>query len=41
MRLMIVILTLTGLVIVDQFKFNGYYSSQFSQYVGRTIRSVT
>ncbi len=41
MRLLIVILALTGLVIVDQFKFNGYYSSQLSQFVGRTVRAVT
>jgi hypothetical protein len=41
MRLLIVILALTGLVIVDQFKFNGYYGSQLSQFVGRTVRSVT
>lgn len=41
MRMLIVILTLMALVIVDQFKFNGYYGSQLSQFVGRTIRSVT
>ncbi len=40
MRMLIIILTLVGLVILDQFKFNGYYSSQLSQFVGRTIRSV-
>jgi hypothetical protein len=27
MRLMIVVLVLAGLVIVDQFRFHGYYSS--------------
>ncbi len=41
MRLMIVVLTLAALVFVDQYKFNGYYGSQVSQFVGRTIRSVT
>jgi hypothetical protein len=41
MRLMIIALTLVVLVIVDQFKFNGYYGSQLSQFVGRTVRSVT
>jgi len=40
MRMLIIILTLAGLVILDQFKFNGYYGSQLSQFVGRTIRSV-
>jgi hypothetical protein len=40
MRMMIIILTLVGLVIVDQFKFNGYYTSQLSQFAGRTIRSM-
>jgi len=41
MRLMIIIFTLVALVIVDQYKFNGYYGSQLSQFLGRTIRSVT
>ena len=41
MRLMIIILALMGLVIVDQFKYNGYYGSLLSQFVGRTIRSMT
>jgi hypothetical protein len=38
---LIVILTLMVLVIVDQFKFGGYYTSQVSQFIGRTVRSVT
>jgi hypothetical protein len=41
MRLLIVVLTLMLLVIVDQFKFGGYYTSQFSQFIGRMVRSVT
>jgi hypothetical protein len=41
MRLLIVILVLTALVIVDQFKFRGHYGSEFSQFVARAIRSVT
>ena len=36
-----VILVLVTLVIVDQFKFSGYYGSQLSQFLGRTIHSVT
>lgn len=41
MRLMIVCLTLAAFVYVDYYKFNGYYGSQVSQYVARTIRSFT
>lgn len=41
MRLMIVVLTLTALVVIDQFKFRGHYGSQLSQYVARMVRSVT
>jgi hypothetical protein len=40
MRLMIVVLVLTGLVIVDQFRFRGYYGSQVSDFVTRTVRTV-
>ena len=41
MRLMLIIFALVGLVILDQFQFNGYYTSQFSQFIGRAVRSVT
>ena len=41
MRLMIVCLTFAVFIYVDHYKFNGYYGSQLSQYVFRTIRSVT
>ena len=41
MRLLMVILVLATLVIVDQFKFRGYYSSQLSQYIARMVQSVT
>lgn len=41
MRLMIIALSLAAFVYVDYYKFNGYYGSQLSQYVARTIRSVT
>jgi hypothetical protein len=37
---MIIVLALGALVIVDQFKFNGNYGSQLSQFIGRTVRSV-
>ena len=40
MRLLIVILVLVVLVIVDQFKFRGYYSSQLSHYISWAARSV-
>ena len=35
MRLMVIILVLVGLVVVDQFKFRGYYGSQLSQAIAR------
>ena len=41
MRLLIVILVLTTLVIVDQFKFRGYYSAEISRLVAQAIRSVS
>ena len=41
MRLLIILLTFAALVIVDQFQFRGYYGSQLSQFIGRTVRSVT
>jgi hypothetical protein len=41
MRLLIVILVLTALVIVDQFKFHGHYSSEFSRFITTVARSVT
>jgi len=40
MRLLIVILVLVVLVIVDQFRFRGYYGSQLSQYFTQAVRSV-
>jgi hypothetical protein len=40
MRALIIIVGLIALVLVDQYKFNGYYGSQLSQFVGRTVRSV-
>ena len=41
MRLMIFVFALVALVIVDQYKFRGYYGSQLSQFLGRTVRSMT
>lgn len=41
MRLLIVILVLTTLVIVDQFKFRGHYSAEISRFIATAIRSVT
>ena len=41
MRLLIVVLLLVFLVIVDQFKFRGYYGSQVSQFIARAVQSVT
>jgi hypothetical protein len=41
MRLLMVILVLATLVIVDQFKFRGYYGSQLSHYIARVVQSVT
>ena len=40
MRLMIIVLVLAGLVIVDQSRFHGYYGSQVSEFVARTLRTV-
>ena len=39
MRLLIVILVLTALVIVDQFKFHGHYSAEISRLMAQAIRS--
>jgi hypothetical protein len=41
MRLMIVVLVLAALVIVDQFRFHGYYGSHVSEFVSRVVRSGT
>ena len=42
MRLLIVILVLVGLVIVDQFKFRGYYGvQQLSSWQEPQIRHLT
>ena len=41
MRLLIVILVLGALVVVDQFKYHGYYGRQFSNFVVRIINSMT
>lgn len=41
MRLMIVILAIALLVIVDQFRFDGYYTSEVSRIVSNAITSVT
>ncbi len=41
MRWMIVILVVVLLVVVDQFRFHGYYRSQLSYMVERAINSVT
>jgi hypothetical protein len=41
MRLMLIVFALVAMVIVDQFQFRGYYGSQLSQFIGRTVRSVT
>lgn len=40
MRLLIVILVLVTLVVADQFRFRGYYTSQVSQYLSQVVRSV-
>jgi hypothetical protein len=40
MRLMIVMLVLATLVVVDQFRFRGYYGSQVSQFFARIVYSV-
>jgi hypothetical protein len=41
MRLLIVVMVLVVLVVVDQFKFRGYYGSQLSQLIVRAVQSVT
>jgi hypothetical protein len=41
MRLLIVVLVLVALVILDQFRFRGYYGSQLSQFITRVIHSAT
>lgn len=41
MRLLIVILVLGSLVIVDQFKYHGYYGRQFSYFVVRVMSAMT
>ena len=41
MRLMIVVLVLTALVVIDQFKFRGQYGAKLSDYVVRMVRSAT
>jgi hypothetical protein len=41
MRLMITVFVLVALVVVDQFRFHGYYGSQISQFLVRVIHSVT
>jgi hypothetical protein len=41
MRLMIVVLVFATLVIVDQFRFHGYYGVQATEFVARTFRSGT
>jgi hypothetical protein len=41
MRLMIVILVLVTLVIVDQYRFHGYYTSEVSRMITHMIRSFT
>lgn len=41
MRLLIVILVVGTLVIVDQFKFHGYYGRQLSQLVSRIVHFMT
>ena len=41
MRLLIVILVLVALVIVDQYRFRGYYGTQLSQFIARIVHHVT
>jgi hypothetical protein len=41
MRLLIVVLVLVALIVVDQFRFRGYYGSQISQFFARMVYSVT
>ena len=40
MRLLIVILVLVVLVIVDQYKFHGYYGRHVSYFISRTVHAV-
>jgi hypothetical protein len=40
MRLMLALLLLAGLVILDQYRFRGYYGSEVSRLVTSAIRSV-
>jgi hypothetical protein len=37
MRLMIVMLVLVALIVVDQFRFRGYYGAQISQFFVRMV----
>jgi hypothetical protein len=39
MRLMIVVFVLTLLVIIDQFRFRGHYTSEVSRFVTTVVRS--
>jgi hypothetical protein len=41
MRLLIVIVVVGLLVLIDQYRFRGYYGSQLSSMVQRTINSIT
>ena len=41
MRWMIVILVVALLIVVDQFRFRGYYTSEVSRTVTNAITSVT
>jgi hypothetical protein len=38
---MIVALSFAAFVFVDHYQFHGYYGSQVSQFLSRTIRSFT
>jgi hypothetical protein len=40
MRLMVVVLVLAGLVLVDQFRFHGYYSSECTRAAVDAVRSI-
>jgi hypothetical protein len=40
MRLMIVVFFLATLIIVDQYRFRGHYSSQISHFFSRIVYSV-
>lgn len=41
MRMMIVVFVLVTLIIVDQYRFRGYYGSQISHFFTRLVYSVT